>query len=119
MSKRWFRVLVILIVLLTLLVALPMVMPYIYGSPYGYGHGGMMGPWMMGGYGIVGAVLGVLFLAVVIGGGVWLVQSLAHGSSGGAALPRSETPVDILKRRYAAGEITKEQFDAMKRDVAE
>lgn len=78
-----------------------------------------MGPWMMGGYGIVGALLGVFFLVLVIGGGVWLVQYLARGSSSGPALPRSETPLEILKRRYAAGEITKDQFDTMKRDVAE
>jgi len=29
----------------------------------------------------------------------------------------SETPIDILKKRYAKGEITKEQFDQMKRDL--
>lgn len=28
-----------------------------------------------------------------------------------------ETPMDILKRRYAAGEITKAEFDQMKRDI--
>jgi len=117
MSKRWVPFLVILAVFLVLLVALPVAMPYTYGCPFGCGHGGMMGPWMMGGYGIVGALVGLLFLAVVIGASVWLVQSLARGASGRPALPRSETPLDILKRRYAAGEITKEQFDTMKRDV--
>jgi putative membrane protein len=30
----------------------------------------------------------------------------------------TETPLDILRRRYAAGELTKEQFEQMKRDVA-
>ena len=119
MSKRSAPVLVILAVLLVILVALPMAMPYLYGCPFGYGHGGMRDPWMMGGYGIVSALVGVLFLAVVIGASVWLVQSLARGASGGPALPRSETPLEILKRRYAAGDLTKDQFDVMKRDVAE
>ncbi len=29
-----------------------------------------------------------------------------------------ESPLDILNRRYASGEITKEEFDQMKRDMA-
>ena len=28
-----------------------------------------------------------------------------------------ETPLEILKKRYARGEITKEDFDRMKRDL--
>ena len=114
MTKRWLPLLVILSVFLVLLIAAAMFMQY--RSPYGYGYGGMMGPWMMGGLGIGGMLLGVLFLVFVIGGSVWLVQSLARGSSG-FSLPGSETPLEIIKRRYASGEITKEQFEAMKRDL--
>ncbi|MDY0188722.1 MAG: SHOCT domain-containing protein [Syntrophus sp. (in: bacteria)] len=30
-----------------------------------------------------------------------------------------ETPLDILKKRYAKGELTKEDFDRMKRELSE
>ncbi len=29
----------------------------------------------------------------------------------------SETPLDILKKRYASGEISKEEFEQMKKDI--
>lgn len=30
----------------------------------------------------------------------------------------SESPMEILKKRYAKGEITKEQFEEMKKDIS-
>ncbi|MEW6568519.1 MAG: SHOCT domain-containing protein [Chloroflexota bacterium] len=51
------------------------------------------------------------------GGGVWPTQSLARGSSGGAGAPPGDSPLDILRRRYARGEITKDEYEAMKRDL--
>lgn len=32
-------------------------------------------------------------------------------------MPEQETSLDILKKRYARGEITKEQYDQMKKDI--
>jgi putative membrane protein len=39
-------------------------------------------------------------------------------SSKGGGLLSTETPIDILKKRYARGEISKEEFEQMKRDLA-
>lgn len=59
--------------------------------------------------------MGMIFLILLIGAAIWW---LARGSG---AQPRErlpgESPLDILRRRYAAGEITKEQFDGMKKDL--
>jgi len=77
--------------------------------PYGYGPGW---GWMIGGW-----LMMLVFWALVIIGIVALVGYL-NGRS--VTVPRKETeaPLDILRRRYAAGQISKEQFDEMKRNVA-
>lgn len=95
------------------------------GMMLGYGRFGVMGRGMMGGYAsplgfgvhLVGIVLTVLFWALIIGGGVWLVTKSARASMPANTLP-TQTPLDILKVRYAKGEITKEQFEQMKQDLA-
>ena len=81
----------------------------------GYGYG-MMWPGMMGGLGSM-FLMPVLWLAVV-GVIVWAVAGAVRRSgessrSGGS----SDSPLEILKRRYASGELTKEEFDARKRDL--
>jgi putative membrane protein len=50
-----------------------------------------------------------ILLAVVI---IWLVVSYKDKSSGS-----TETALDIAKKRYAAGEITKEELDEIKRNL--
>lgn len=77
--------------------------------------GAMMGSWGMG-YGIMGFLTMLLFWIVVIAAIVYAVRWL---SSSGA--PRStealETPLEILKRRYATGEIDREEFMARKTEL--
>lgn len=65
---------------------------------------------------------GFLFMLIIpiliIGGIVWLVAALARGGQVPLLLTsQRETPLDILKARYAKGEVTKEQFEEMKRDL--
>ncbi len=94
--------------------------------------GGMMGPGMMGGYGPQGSIppgvsgwgwglgmalgmVGMLaFWGALLVGLVLLIRAaVATGSvppgTGG------EAPLDVLRRRYAAGEITQEQYEQMRR----
>ncbi len=90
---------------------------------FGMGPGMMGGGGMMGGYGAyafnpLGAIISFASWALIIGGVallvVWLVRKAGRVSLGAST---SESPLDILKARYAKSEITKEQFDAMKRDL--
>jgi len=87
----------------------------------GYGGWGMMGPGMMGGWGglpFMGPVFGLVFICLIIGGVVWLVQSRSREESRlGSGPTATETPLEILKRRYASGEVTKEQLEDMRRTL--
>ena len=55
-----------------------------------------------------GFLFQIVFWVLVIYGIVWLFRR-AKGERGNA--------LDILKERYAKGEITREQFEAMKKDI--
>lgn len=82
------------------------------GMMGGYGgYGGMMGGW---GYNPIGWILALVFWVLIIGGVVWLVVWLARSAGG---TPRSDSAIEILRARYARGEITKEQFDEMKKNL--
>ncbi len=59
----------------------------------------------------------IAFWVLIIAGGVWLVLWLAQRM--GIVGPVRETPLDILRARYARGEITKAQFEEMKRDLTD
>ena len=84
---------------------------------------GMMGPAMMNGvmagygYGFspLRMMIGLAVWAIVIGGVTVMVVYFLRNAK--LYSPSSEQPLDILKARYARGEITKEQFDAIKRDL--
>jgi len=85
--------------------------------------GGMMGWGGLGGYGgygmgIVGWLFMLVFWGLIIAGLVLLIRWLWDRGSTSAGSGGGETPLEILKRRYARGEISKEEFDRMKQDLA-
>ena len=75
---------------------------------WGLGYGG----W--GGLGWMGPVFMLAFWALVITGGVFLVRYLARQARTGGS---QESALEILKRRYARGEIEKEEFEAKRKDL--
>ncbi len=88
---------------------------------FGYGPGMMDGNFgfgMMNGFGF-GSLFMILFWGVVIALGVWLISGLVSRTSSQppTSLPPADSALDILKKRYARGEITKEQYEQMRRDL--
>lgn len=83
---------------------------------------GMMGGWGMmgrGGMMVYGGgpmiLLSVVFIILLVAG-VYLV--LPGLGKPGAQVPRSENrPLEILKERYAKGEITREEYLRMKEEI--
>ena len=69
---------------------------------------GMMGPWM-----VLWALIGLALLALVIVATVWLAKRVSPGPS------QSGAGVDeILRRRYAAGEISQEDYIRIRSDLS-
>lgn len=75
-----------------------------------YGGPGMVGPGHMFNTTYGGGMW--LLLAIVLA--IWCIYLFRNGRLGG---DRRETPLDILKRRYAKGEISKEEFDQLRKDI--
>lgn len=84
---------------------------------YGWGYGpGMMG----GGYGWswLGGIFMVIFWVAVIIGIIFLIRWLVQSTSGGSQGARSEeSALEILKKRYAKGEIDKKEFEEKKKEL--
>ena len=76
------------------------------GMMYGT-YGGMV--WM-----VLCALFGVILLTGFVLLLVWAIKSAFRGGRKEA----EEVPLDILKRRYASGEITREEYERMKHDIS-
>ena len=74
--------------------------------------GGMM-YWMITPWWLFGWALTITLIVGVILAVVWTVRQTSRPTA------PTETPLDILKRRLARGEITPEQFETIKRQVDE
>lgn len=75
------------------------------------------GPHMMWwGGGWYGMIFGPLFMILVLAGVIAVVVLLVRWASGsGQAIVPHRTPLDILKERFARGEIDKDEFEERRR----
>ena len=70
---------------------------------------------------------GWIFMVVFWGLVIWAIVSLMRGNFGNGhgcghdhddgSREKDKSPLDILKKRYARGEITNAQFEKMKKDL--
>jgi putative membrane protein len=78
----------------------------------------------MMGFGFFGLIFMVVFWLAVISLAVWLLAGLFPRINGNTLPPsgpwhddRPESALDILRQRYARGEISKAEFEEMRRDL--
>ena len=74
---------------------------------YGWGFGGLS--WIM-------EILGIVVLGLIVWGIVMLARRGSQGGNSPGPSP-TESALDVLKRRYANGEIGKEEFERIRKDL--
>lgn len=77
-----------------------------------YWHEGM-GWWMM-----FGVIWMLVFWGVIIALVVWGIKKLTERGGSGSSNTQRRDPLDIAKERYAKGEIAKEEFDRIQKDLS-
>ena len=64
------------------------------------------GGWMM--------ILWIVIIVLIVWGIVWVVKN----SSSKSDTPEKRTPLDIARERYAKGEISKEEYEELKKNLS-
>jgi putative membrane protein len=81
---------------------------------------GYMGPGMMGwGYGMGWgwSIIMIAFWIAVIAGIIFLIRWIAMSTDKGKTAGGEDSALEILKKRYARGEINRQEFEEKKKDL--
>jgi putative membrane protein len=112
MSEQGRTVVLTVAIVILALVAVPLLWGGMMMGP------GMFGPGMMGGSFGAAAWFGglglVFWIFILVGLGLvvaWAVRQPSRADG------RNDQPLDILKARYARGELTREQYEQMRHDL--
>lgn len=102
-----------------IIVGLVIIVPLILGrvSGWGYGGWGMMRTGMMEGFGFMWLM--PIFWIAILGLIIWAIVAVVgrSGESRGQGSPKTDSALEILKQRYARGEISKEEYEQKKKDI--
>ncbi len=79
---------------------------------YGFGYGG---EWF--GHTLFGGFFMLIVWAAVILFFIWLLREFSRGNRGEEKGYRGKDALEMLKERYAKGEIDKKEFEEKKRDI--
>ena len=77
--------------------------------------------WGFDGFGMGWGGMGIgmlLFWGLIIAAIVVLVRGFGAGPGKSASTVRDNTPLDILRERYARGEVDKNEFEQKRRDIS-
>jgi len=105
-----------------IVVAILIVLPLVFEPTWGWHGGGwrMPCPLIMGGFG--GGWFMSLFMLLFWGLAIWavvaLVRGTRHPSGPASGSSQPDSALEILKKRYAAGEISKEEYEEKRNDIS-
>jgi putative membrane protein len=110
----------IIVIIAVVIIAAVIFMAFASRNSYGYNgyYGGMMGGF--GGFGMLFMIPVGLVVLLIIGYAIWRGFGWGGGCCGSGhsnSYGNRENAVEILRQRYARGEISREQYEQMKKDV--
>lgn len=77
----------------------------------------MMWGWPMMGFGGFGMIFGFIFFVAIVICVIFLIVWLVRRPGCSITNKTNTHSLEILKERYAKGELTKEQYESMKKDL--
>ena len=119
MNKNVKTALIVGSIAIFILFIVPPIVGAIVGG-FGGRSWGMMGPGMMGGFGLWWLM--PIFMLIFWGLIIWAIVALIRGLTSpgrSSATGQPDSALELLKRRYAQGEISKQEFEEKKKDLTQ